>query len=180
MDPAYVRESGSQKQPYKVQYLHFRYLKFLVKSAFLHGVFVSNVQPPKFPRKTARQTLDPDIPRLGINIRRISGPFLIDPSQKVVGGFIHRVSMGFICSPKMAKMAAKFCQLGVQKSGWSKKHEVRHHLDHVIKHLGKSKHRWAQGVDNAKGTWLLEMLVEGGNGIGGWWKMKCFDGSFFF
>ena len=71
------------------QYLHFRYLKFLVKSALLHGVFVSNVQPPKCPRKTARQTLDPDIPRLGINIRRIS---LIDPFQKVVGGFIHRVS----------------------------------------------------------------------------------------
>ena len=33
MDTAYVREDPSPKWPYKVQYLNFRYLKFLVNPA---------------------------------------------------------------------------------------------------------------------------------------------------
>ena len=35
---AYVRESPSPKQPYKVQCLHFRYLKFLLTIARLLGI----------------------------------------------------------------------------------------------------------------------------------------------
>ena len=49
MDTAYVRESPSPKQPYKVQYLHFRYLKFLVSIpnfCFCRDLGISNPNVP--------------------------------------------------------------------------------------------------------------------------------------
>ena len=44
MDTAYVRESPSPKQPYKVQYLHFRYLKFLVIGISITKLLVVQVR----------------------------------------------------------------------------------------------------------------------------------------
>ena len=37
MDTAYVRETTALKQPYKVQDLHLRYLKWLVNIGYLHS-----------------------------------------------------------------------------------------------------------------------------------------------
>ena len=46
MDTAYVRENPPPKSPYKVQYLHFRYLKFLVIELVPKGSICLDGLPP--------------------------------------------------------------------------------------------------------------------------------------